>query len=385
MWRATQQAEPPPKRQKAAPSAIDAVRAGDAIFIGEDKLLRVVVACLEKSGVAAEHAPLVAEVLVAADRRGIPSHGVNRLELYCKELQAGLIDGRATPVLMPGCDGPSTAVVDGRNALGAVVCRFAMGICIAKAKATGVGMVTCARSNHFGIAAHWAHMAMREGLMGMSFTNTAPFMVPTRGSARAGGTNPICCCCPAEGGDSFELDMATSAVAVGKVEVQHRKHAPVPMGWGVDRHGKPCEDTTEILGPGGLCPLGGDEAASGYKGYGLMMFVEILCAVLSGAATGPAVQPWKVDRANPSDYGHCFLCIDPGRFAPGFEGRLAKYLTAMRTQPRADAALPVLVPGDPEKAEYAESARRGVRLNKNVAASVRCLADSLGIDAPGEL
>lgn len=362
------------------------VTAGNSIFIAEQELKQVVSKCLHLSGASEENAKLVADVLVAADKRGIPSHGVNRCEMYCAELLAGLIDGNKTPQILLGTDGPSTAVVDGHNALGAVVSQFAMELCIKKAKAQGIAMITCCHSNHYGIAAYWALLAMREGLIGFSFTNTSPFMVPTRSTARSVGTNPICCCCPAGPDDSFELDMATTAVPIGKVEVLHRKGVSVPEGWGVDSNGSATTSAEEILKHGGLCPLGGGEETAGYKGYGLCMLVEVLCAVLSGnSAAGPNVPPWLASRKGPVEYGHCFICVDPNRFAPGFEQRLASYLSSLRVQPRADSSVPVLVPGDPEKAACDESCKNGVSLHPNVAASVARLAKRLGAEVPQAL
>lgn len=361
------------------------VLSGETITINEATLRRVVATCLVKAGADVAHAPLVADVLVAADRRGIPSHGVNRCEIYCAELEAGLIDGKAVPKMMAGCDGPGTGLVDGQNALGAVVSRFAMLKCIEKAKANGIGLVAVCHSNHFGIAAYWALMAQREGLIGMSFTNTSPFMVPTRSSKRAAGTNPICFCCPA-GKDSFELDMATTTVPVGKVEVLHRKRQAVPPGWGVDRTGRGTSDAEEILMHGGIAPVGGEEQSAGYKGYGLAMMVEVLCAVLSGTSTvGPSVLPFTATRGAPVDYGHCFICIDPARFAPGFELRLARYMSTMRSLPATSPGSPVLVPGDPEKASWEKSETDGVRLHVNIAGSLRRLAERLGVEVPAEL
>ena len=126
-------------------------------------------------------------------------------------------------------------------------------------------------------------------------------------------------------------------------------------------------------GEGGLTPLGGLEETAGYKGYGLGMLVEILCAVLSGARrVGPGVQPWTVPReTGPNDFGHCFVVLDPARLGGGlgFEDRLAAYLATMRALPGS-----VQVPGDPEKAHEAEAAAHGVALHPNVAAAVKALA-----------
>eukprot|EP00931_Biecheleriopsis_adriatica_P070747 TRINITY_DN44539_c0_g1_i1.p1 TRINITY_DN44539_c0_g1~~TRINITY_DN44539_c0_g1_i1.p1 ORF type:complete len:434 (-),score=73.09 TRINITY_DN44539_c0_g1_i1:21-1301(-) len=367
------------RRCKRGQSSSEVVKMGSDIYVDRAELERGVSACLQKAGASASNAALVAKVLVAADCRGVPSHGVNRAEMYCGELQAGLIDPAAVPKVL--AETSSTANVDGNNGLGAVVSDFAMKLCIEKAKATGIGFVVCHKSNHFGIAGFWAEMALREGFIGFAFTNTSPFMVPTRARQRAGGTNPIAFYCPALL-DSFQLDMATTTVPVGKVEVCHRKGQQIPLGWGVDKTGiRSTADPSEVLtGGGGLTPLGGLEETAGYKGYGLNMMVEILCGVLSGCErVGPDVPPWRVDRGIAVDYGHCFICIDPKKLLPGgqFETSLAAYLARMRGLEAGDAALPVLVPGDPEKAEE-KAAAEGVRLNLKVALGLRGLARGLG-------
>jgi len=195
------------------------VKSGSDVHVDRVDLERLVSACLQKAGTPKDKADLVATVLVAADSRGVPSHGVNRAEMYCGELKAGLIDPHAEPCI--AAETVSTATVDGQNGLGAVVSKFSMELCIQKAKATGIGFVVCRRSNHFGIAGFWSEMALREGLIGFAFTNTSPFMVPTRAVARAGGTNPISCYCPA-GSDSFQLDMAWIGLASGAPPTHRR-------------------------------------------------------------------------------------------------------------------------------------------------------------------
>jgi len=359
-------------------SSGDVVRSGAEVRVSAAELRAAVAACLERAGAPRERAPLVADVLVAADERGVPSHGVNRAEMYCNELRNGLINGSADPLV--SCETASTANIDGQNSLGAVVSKFAMELCIKKAKATGVGFVVCRNSNHFGIAGYWSRMALAEGLIGFAFTNTSPFMVPTRAATRAAGTNPIACFCPASGSDSFQLDMASTTVPAGKVEVCHRKGQALPHGWAVDRHGS-ITSAAEALLAGGLTPLGGPEETAGYKGYGLNMMIEILCAVLSGCESlGPDVPKWTADRGVKVDYGHCFICIDPEQVLPGggFQDRLAKYLTRMRELPRADPTLAVAVPGDPERTAEARARQEGVPLAEGVAMGFRGLAEDLG-------
>jgi len=324
---------------------------------------------------------------------------VNRLEMYLSEIAAGDIDVAAQPVI--AAESASTAKVDGKNALGAVVSNFAIDLAITKAKATGVAVVTCGHSNHYGIAGYYALKAAEAGMIGFAMTNTSPFVVPTRalpGPGTAIGTNAMAVAANATAGDAFCMDMATSGVAVGKVEVCHRKGVEVPHGWGLDKNGESTTVPAKMLptAGGALLPLGGVEETAGYKGYALGMMVEMLCGVLPNAATGPDVQPWKPGRPRAIDYGHCFLVIDPSRFegegesrtsvageTAAFPARLSKYLAKMRSLPTAPGAPgPVLVPGDPEVAASVQSREGGVGLNTKVAASLKALAVSYGVALP---
>eukprot|EP00310_Coccolithus_braarudii_P016611 CAMPEP_0183347974 /NCGR_PEP_ID=MMETSP0164_2-20130417/12635_1 /TAXON_ID=221442 /ORGANISM="Coccolithus pelagicus ssp braarudi, Strain PLY182g" /LENGTH=188 /DNA_ID=CAMNT_0025519499 /DNA_START=92 /DNA_END=658 /DNA_ORIENTATION=+ len=171
--------------------------------------------------------------------------------------------------------------------------------------------------------------------------------------------------------------MATTTVPIGKVEVMHRLGKALPLGWGVNSHGKPSADAAEVCQAGGLTPLGGDEETAGYKGYALGMLVEVLTSVMSGAAIGPDVGGWTTSRERPMNFGHCFVVVDPARFGDGFGVRLASYMKCMHELPGH-----VKVPGDPEK-ELEEDARlHGVLLHEDVAASVKAMAERLGVGVP---
>eukprot|EP00565_Helicotheca_tamesis_P004950 CAMPEP_0185741748 /NCGR_PEP_ID=MMETSP1171-20130828/39122_1 /TAXON_ID=374046 /ORGANISM="Helicotheca tamensis, Strain CCMP826" /LENGTH=442 /DNA_ID=CAMNT_0028413733 /DNA_START=34 /DNA_END=1362 /DNA_ORIENTATION=- len=372
----------------------NAVRSGlsdnkSAIRLPRSNLEEFLSQILVKAGASPSHADLAASVLAYADYRGIPSHGANRADLYANELSAGAVDGHAIPVVeqKSGC----CAVVNGKNGLGAVTSDLAINTAISLAKEHGVGFVVCRMSNHFGAAGYWAQRALEADMMGMSFTNTSPVVVPTCGNSRAVGTNPFCFFAPVRDGghddkeklsrsESFQLDMATSVVPIGKVEVMHRLGKSCLEGWGVDFEGMGTTDAEEICRRGGLYPLGGSEETAGYKGYGLAMFVEILCSVLSGAAIGPSVQPWLASREGHIDYGHCFIVIDPSRFTSGFDERLSSYIEAMRSLPGH-----VKVPGDPERVFEEDADKNGVILHKPVAATLKTLANKFGVEIPSAL
>ena len=345
-----------------------------SIRLARDKLDALLSDIFVQVGCTRANANLVANVLSYADARGIPSHGVNRADTYVNEIQAGLVNVRAVPVVVK-CTG-CCAVIDGKNGLGAVTSRLAIETALKLTRQHGMALVTCYNSNHYGAAGYWAKMALDAGYIGMSFTNTSPIAVPTGGTSRAVGTNPFCFFGPAKKGDSFQLDMATTVVPIGKIEVMDRIGKPVPSGWGVDELGRDCTDGSRICKHGGLYPLGGAEETAGYKGYGLGLFVEILCSVLSGASTGPDVPPWTVTREGALNYGHAFIVIDPKRFVGGFEDRLSQYLDRMRNLPGS-----VKVAGDPEKEFELDAAENGILLHESVATTLKALAVKYKVSA----
>jgi LDH2 family malate/lactate/ureidoglycolate dehydrogenase len=190
-----------------------------------------------------------------------------------------------------------------------------MNLAIKKAKRTGVGFVTVRNSNHYGIAGYYSLMALKNNLIGISMTNSAPLAVPTFGRDSMIGTNPISVMAPAR---PFALDMATTVVPRGKLEVLNRLGKPLPLGWAVDERGIPTTDTARVLdnmtkaAGGGVLPLGGaGEDLSGHKGYGLSLMVDVLSGVLSGADYG-RVQ-WIHQR------GPLFRCHKGGEFYPSEE------------------------------------------------------------------
>ncbi|XP_008195569.2 uncharacterized oxidoreductase YjmC [Tribolium castaneum] len=333
--------------------------------------------CMVAVGTPKKYADILADNLTAADYRGHYSHGMNRLDMYVRDVQGGLCDCKATPSVIK--ETPATAWVTGNNGLGAVVGEFCMELAIKKAKSVGIGMVVAKESNHYGIAGKYSLQAIDQGVLGMSFTNTSPLMAPTRAKGSALGTNPLSLGAPAAGGDSFVLDMATTAVAVGKIEFQKRKGQPIPEGWAQDAHGKITTDPSVAYDAKRLMPLGGSEINSGYKGYGLAALVEIFSGMLGGSAYGPNIRKWG-DSSKKADLGQCFIAIDPECFAPGFQGRLGDLLCTLRSMQPADPAKPVLVAGDPERLHMEDADRAGgVRYVEDQLNTCRELAKKLHV------
>ena len=328
-----------------------------------------------------EHsAATAAEAVVLADLRGVESHGLARLPGYAARLHKGLIAVDAE--LTVDRETTATIALDAHNGLGLVQAPAAMARCIDKAEQSGLCFATVRRSNHFGIAGAYALMATRRGLGGIAMTNASPLVVPVFGAEAKLGTNPIAIAVPTGVGPDdppLVLDMATSAVAWGKIEIARRNGTDIPLGWAVDDDGMP---TTDPFAARWLTPLGGERA---HKGYALATMVDVLCGPLAGSAWSAHVAGSRGPEL-PASIGHAFLAwrIDAFRDPAAFYRDLGAVLRELRSTPPATGqeATGVLAPGDPELQAEAEHLRAGIPLNRQVVAALTHLAEELGVPFP---
>ncbi|KAB0803492.1 hypothetical protein PPYR_00462 [Photinus pyralis] len=350
----------------------------DSQVVSLQECRRFITECMIAVGVPECHANAQSDLLVEADYRGHYSHGMNRLDHYVKDVQTEWTDKLAVPKVL--AETPATAWVDGQNGLGAIVGNFCMGIAIKKAKNVGVGWVCARGANHYGIAGIYAMQAARFGLIGMSFTNTCPITNSTRSKKPAIGVNPLAFAASSSN-DSFVLDMSTSTVAVGKIEMKKRKQEKLPEGWALDHEGNITDDPKVACEAQHLLPLGGTELNGGYKGFGLGVMVEMLTGILAGSNYADRIPPYNLfSKDRPRDLGQCFIAVDPKCFAPGFEDRLDDLLDSIRNLDPSNPEKPVIVAGDPEREHMAEVNRiGGIRFCKDQLESCSKLAASLKV------
>lgn len=342
-----------------------------------EEVRRFCIDCMRAVGTSRAHAVALADVLAEADKSGFSGHGLNRLDRYVRDVKNKLTDGKATPCILK--ESVSTAWVDGNNALGPVVGNFSMAVAIKKAQETGVGCVVAKASNHFGMSSWYCSQALEHNMLGLTLTNTSPLMSPTRSKVPALGSNPIAFAAPGEDEDNFILDISTTAVAVGNIEVQLKKKQPIPLGWAQGPDGKPTTDAALALKTAALMPLGGEEKTSGYKGFGLALLVEAFCGILGGGAYGPNIRNWA-NPTKPGDLCQCFVAIDISCFAPGYETRMKDLLCTLRCLEPADPEKPVLVPGDVERKRSEEvDAAGGVLYHEEQIKLFSELADQLKV------
>ncbi len=335
-------------------------------------------------GVPDDDAALAADVLSAADRRGIDSHGVGRMYAYTEMLAAGRINPR--PTLRIVRETPSTATVDGDNGLGLVVGPKANRIAHDKAEACGSGWVSVSNTNHYGIAGYYAMEALGRDLIGIAMTNSTKLVAPLWGAAAMLGTNPIAIAFPGHEEPPVVIDLATSAVAYGKVEMARRAGQAIPDGWAIGPDGRGTTDPAAMMGGGALLPLGSDRSHGGHKGYALAAMVDVLCCVLSGANWGPFAPPFTLRQAVPErqvgrGIGHFFGAwrIDGFIEADEFKRQMDDWVRTFRATPPAPDSPGVVIPGDPERAAEAERTVHGVPLLPAVVEELRTVAAMTGV------
>lgn len=338
-----------------------------------------------KIGVPVSDAELATEVLLNADLRGIDSHGLARLSGYVLLWEKGRINAVAKPKIVK--DSMSTATVDGDAGLGLIVAPYAMKIAIEKAKQCGSGWVSVKNSNHFGIAAHHAMMALEEDMIGIAMTNASPLVAPTFSSERMLGTNPMCFVFPSKKHDPIVVDMATSTAANGKLEIAQRLSKDLPSGWVQTSTGENSIDANALKSGGSLLPLGSDREHGSHKGYGLGATVDILSAVLSGANFGPWVPPFVAfldPDPNPvgEGIGHFFgaMRVDAFREKEEYFNSIDTWIERFKNSKRIAPNQPVIIPGEPELEAYQERIQNGIPLNDLVLADLNELALKLNVE-----
>ncbi len=335
-------------------------------------------------GCTEEDAALAATSLLSADLRGVDSHGIARLSGYVRLWEAKRANAR--PNIKVIHETPSTAVVDGDSGLGLVVAPFAMKVAIEKAKKVGTGWVSVQHSNHFGIAAQHAMMALGENMIGVAMTNASALVAPTFSVERLLGTNPICVAIPAGEEPPFVADLATTTAANGKLEILQRKNLEAPEGWIQDKEGFPSKDPHELKKGGALLPLGGNREHGSHKGYALGAIVDIFSAVLSGANYGPWVPPFPAFMAMPEQMpgkgiGHFLgaMRVDAFRPVEEFRSHMDNWIRRFRSARTVKGQKEVVIPGDPERQIEAERRKNGMQLLDPVIEDLQQLSEKFKI------
>ena len=324
----------------------------------------------QRAGVPKADADAVGRMQAETDQRGVYSHGTRALPGYVRGILKGQISPEAAPYVLE--EAPSTALVDADNSLGHVAGRYAMSLAIQKAHTTGIAAIAVRNSNHYGAAACFAMMALPEGMIGFTTTNTGgASVVPHGGVSGLLGNHPVAYAIPARNEPPIVLDMAVGMSAWGKVGVYGMEGKTLPVGWVLDADGKPTQEPGEARG---MLPFGG------YKAHGLAIVMSLLSGVLTG---GPAACNRTPDT--PPDLarrGHFFYAIKIGAFCPldEFTQAVDAEIQTVRNAERADGVDRIYMPGEIEHLNQQDALRHGISLHRKHLGALAALGRELGVD-----
>ena len=325
------------------------------IHVAASEARRLIQDILQGNGVSADNATIVARCLVAADLRGVDTHGMNRIPSYMERIRQGVLDASAQPSLTQIT--PVVAQVDGHNGFGFLAAHAGMAAAIESARVYGIGLASVKRSNHFGMSAWVVQQALDADMMSLVFTNSSPALPAWGGKSKLMGVSPIACGAPGKGQmPSFILDMAPSVAARGKIYKAKRRGEKIPSDWALDAEGRPTDDPEAALG-GVMLPMGGP------KGSALSIMMDVFSGVLSGSAfAGHVTGPY--DPSKPADVGHFLVAIKPDLFMSldEFRERMQYLYERVVTSEKAAGVDRIYFPGEIEQLAQQEREKTGIPL-----------------------
>ncbi len=335
-------------------------------------------------GCREQHALMASKVFLAAELRGLPSHGMIRIKDYFQLWEAKRIN--TAPDIKIVHETASTAVVDGDNSIGMIAATRSMEIAIEKAKDAGTGWVSTRNSNHFGIAGYYAMMALKHDMIGLTMTNANPLVAPTFSVSRLLGTNPVAVAVPAREQPPFVADFSTTPIARGKLAVAEKKGEKTMWGYVQDNKGNPSDDPSILKRGGSMLTLGGDYEHGSHKGYCMSAIVDIFSAVLSHANFGPFVPPSVaylpvLDKKVGEGTGHFFgaMRIDAFQEAEEFKKQMDRWIKTFRDAESAPGKPKVMIPGDPERISEEKIRKEGISVLPAIVQDLKEIAEKLGV------
>ena len=350
-----------------------------------DYLLNFTEEVFIKMGCDKADAHKAAKVFLAAELRGLASHGMIRIKDYYQLWKADRINTKPNVRIVH--ETPSTAVVDGDGAIGMIAATRSMEIAIEKAEKAGTGWVSTRGSNHYGIAGYYAMMALEHDMIGMSMTNANPLVAPAGSVSKMMGTNPIAVAVPADKQLPFVADFATTPIARGKLAVAEKKGEQVALGYVQDKDGNPTTDPTILKQGGSMVPLGGDLLHGSHKGFCLSSIVDIFSCVFSGANFGPFCPPSVaylpvLDEKVGEGTGHFFgaMRIDAWQPKEVFKAQMDLWIETYKKAKPANGVEKVIIPGEPEFEKEKRIMQEGINVIPAIATELKEIADDLKIE-----
>lgn len=320
-----------------------------------EKLREYCAKLMQTQGVPVDEARIIADHLVEAELYGVSSHGVSRTSIYLKRLHTGVVNAKWSCRVEQ--EHAASLQWNACNSMGMVTGVKAMERCMEKARESGCCFVAVNHSNHFGMAGYYARMAAQAGMIGVCGTNAPPNIAPWGSYKSYVGTNPLAIAAPRHG-EPVLLDMAPSIVAMGKVILAAKLGQTIPEGWAITADGRPTTDPSEGM-KGTVLPIGGP------KGYGLSLFMDILCGLLSGAQFGPYLGNMWNDFVDPQNVGHIFFAIDISKFTDPetFKDRMEQMAADIKALPKNPGVEEIFLPGEVELGRKRAALEKGVALS----------------------
>ena len=337
-----------------------------------DRLTFIAAELLKGVGASEEEAEIISRHSIGANLAGHDSHGIIQIPTYIDRVKRGhIVPGAPFDIVK---DTPTTTVVDGHWGFGYVVSERLMKMTIEKAKASGVAAATVFRQSHVGRVADYPIMAARNGLIGMMTADSgrsSKAVVPFGGREPRLGTNPICIAMPSNLEGTMFIDMATSAVASGKISVAVARGYDIPEGWILDKDGNQTTNPTDLRSGGSILPLGGPE---GHKGYGLSVMVEILSGILTGLGFGH-------DPSGRHNDGCFMAAFDVGAFrdADEFKDEVTQFAQYLKSTPPATGFDEVFYPGELEHKREQQLLAEGIFVEDATWNILKQLADEFDL------
>jgi L-2-hydroxycarboxylate dehydrogenase (NAD+) len=345
------------------------------VRVNADALTELVAAFFRHNNMPADDALTSAKGIVLADLVGHESHGVsnNLAGFYLPDLESGVVNAR--PNVRITRESPSTSTWEADGAMGFVVATRAMEDAIERADKVGSGWAAVGNSRHYGMAQVYSRMALPRDMIGFSMTNgVTPGVVPFGGLDAKLGTNPISVAVPCGEEPPFVLDIATSTSAFGKIQNYQREGKPIPPTWGLDKNGMPSTDPNEVMAGVKLLTFGGSREGAAHKGYGLGVWVDIMCGALSG--WGFTAKPGEEENVN-----HFFGAWKVDNFVPieRHKQLMDERVRDLRSTTPAPGYARVMVAGQPEWENMEDRKVNGVPLHPTVIEMLKGYSKKYGV------
>jgi LDH2 family malate/lactate/ureidoglycolate dehydrogenase len=349
------------------------VKTGAETRVSATQVTAFVTRAFVAAGLPEDDAQAVAGLMVEADLRGSDTHGVIRLPLYMRRLRAGGIN--AEPNIRVISDRASVALIDGDNGMGHLVMRRAVALAIEKAKASGIGWVGARMSNHAGPAALYVTLPLEHDMIGLYFAvGSNNHLPPWGGSESLLGTNPLAVAVPTLEEPPIVLDMAPTVAAYGKVRLKAQRGEPMPVGWMIDREGKPLTDPKRA-DEGHLLPIGD------YKGYGLSLIIALIAGALNRAAVGREVIDFVKETGTATNTGQAIMALSIEAFMPPAEFKKAVdgLIRDIRQSQRLPGIERIWLPGEQSHAKRLDRRAHGIPMPKALRENLDSVARELKI------